>query len=66
MFVRSASELVCSFALSGFSGMEWWTGMVDWNGGMEWFNGIVEWRMVYCNGGMEPRNVWNRRGSRGT
>ena len=33
---------------SGFSGMEWWTGMLEWNGGMEWWNGMVEW-----NGGME-------------
>ena len=43
--------------LSGFSGMEWWTGMVEWNGGMEWWNGTVEW-----NGGMEWWNgmvEWN-------
>ena len=36
---------------SEFSGMEWWNGMVEWNGGMEWWNGMVEW-----NGGME---WWN-------
>ena len=36
---------------SGFSGMEWWTGMLEWNGGLECWNGMVEW-----NGGME---WWN-------
>ena len=24
---------------SGFSGMEWWTGMVEWTG-LEWWNGM--------------------------
>ena len=38
----------------GFSGMEWWTGMVEWNGGLEWWNGMVDW-----NGGMEWTN-WNQ------
>jgi len=27
---------------SGMSGLEWWTGMVDWNGGLEWWTGTVE------------------------
>ena len=35
----------------GFSGIEWWTGTVEWNGGLEWWNGMVEW-----NGGMEWTN----------
>ena len=26
--------------VSGFSGMEWWTGTVEWNGGLEWWNGM--------------------------
>ena len=29
--------------VSGFSGMEWWTGTVEWNGGLEWWTGMVEW-----------------------
>ena len=37
--------------VSGFSGMEWRTGMLEWNGGLEYWNGMVEW-----NGGME---WWN-------
>ena len=28
---------------SGFSGLEWWNEMVDWNGGMEYWNGGMEW-----------------------
>ena len=28
---------------SGFSGMEWRNGMLEWNGGMERWNGMVEW-----------------------
>ena len=40
--------LLTSTWAPGFSGMEWWTGMVEWNGGMEWWNGMVEW-----NGGLE-------------
>ena len=34
--------------------MEWWNGMVEWNGGMEWWNGIVKW-----NSGMPscPKNL---------
>jgi len=27
---------------SGFSGMEWWTGIVEWNDGLEWNSG-QEW-----------------------
>jgi len=27
---------------SGFNGMEWWTGIVEWNDGVEWWNGIVD------------------------
>ena len=36
--------------MSTFDGMEWWNGMVEWNGGMEWWNGMVEWTtgMVEC------------------
>ena len=26
--------------VSGFSGMEWWIGTVEWNGGLEWWNGM--------------------------
>ena len=63
MFVRSASELVCSFALQKGcldsvewnGGLEWWTGMVEWNGLMEWWNG--EWYTVMVE--------WNR-GTYGT
>ena len=40
--------LAVSNRVSGFRGMEcwtgeWWNGMVDWNGGMEWWTGMVEW-----------------------
>ena len=43
--------------VSTFHGMEWWNGMVEWNGGMEWWNGMVEGNsgMDYWNGGMLPR-----------
>ena len=33
--------MVTLVQVSGFSGLEWWTGMVDWNGGLEWCNGTV-------------------------
>jgi len=28
---------------SGFSGMEWWTGTLEWNNGMDWNDGMVGW-----------------------
>ena len=32
-------------------GMEWWNGMVEWNGGMEQWNRILEWpKLCYKNG----------------
>ena len=37
---------------AGFSGMEWQTGMLEWNGGMEWCNrmlALVAYRLVYIN-----------------
>lgn len=33
-------------------GLEWWTGMVDWNGELEW------WRMVAWNGGLNAELDW--------
>ena len=38
---------MCIYWGSGFSGMEWWTGMLEWNGELECWNGTVEW-----NGGI--------------
>ena len=34
---------------SGFSGMEWWTGMLEWNVGMEWWTGMMEWQAGTSN-----------------
>ena len=46
VFPREILSIVNNLWASGFSGMEWWTGMVEWTG-MEWnvdkldgFNGL--------------------------
>ena len=35
--------------MSGISGMEWWNGMLEWNGGMEHWNGIAKWFFLQNN-----------------
>ena len=42
-----------NYGASGFSGMEWWIGTVEWNSGMEWWTRTVEWNGG-LNGGKHP------------
>ena len=25
------------------TGLDWWTGLVDWTGGLDWWTGLVDW-----------------------
>ena len=34
-----------------YSGLDWWTGLVDWTDGLDWWTGLMDW-----TGGLTLKN----------
>jgi hypothetical protein len=43
-----------NFGVSAFSGLEYWSGVLEWSAGMEHWNGVLDW-----SAGGHDEYLWN-------